>query len=746
MTTTVVHAATTVEALIRDDEAKAMDVDEPHVDSVSEEIILATYRKDAVTVAECLKRCTPETTAEMSLSRAAAVQLLGEDVYLGSHSWSTQEGFPVMYFAGANPGFRRRAVHAPAPPSRGAGRETCRVFVFSRERNRLLPSHRASNRWGRPLSRPDETYRAGSYPNEHATVAPTTRYPEDGPSRRCDTPSRAPPRGPAPRPPREKTPHMVFSRGSWNPAWTRYFATSKFRGRSSLRSPTPVGGASDDAPRPLPPSFSRPARFPSSLTDPSLSASLSPSSAKWGGADVTRVLLEAGAKVAQSTTLGVQPLHMAAQEGHVDVARLLVAHGAPCGATDRAGWSAFHYAANHRWATWRGPIDGQLAVLQLLAERGADVDAADGEGYTCAHSAAQSGKAEIIRLLRRLGARPDATTVRGVMPIHVAAEGGRAEVVDELLRWRPDLAETPDFRGHRPMHHAAYHGHADVVEVLLRHGARACPGGGTERERAEEGSETGRRGDTTPLHLAARSNALDAVMVLLAGGADPRAVDASGWTPRALAEECASRGRSDRAAHAAVDAALRVAEGGAPLRWNRRAHASYPREFRVEMHDVVRAMAAATRPVRGLAADTIVDEVIRERARSAWPEEVRPETWAAVDRIVDREEARRTTKTVAARTTRAATTTASRGGSMDDATASGSSGASSRARSGKRAAEHPPGDDDDVDGEGEGEGEVTSVAAAMSSAAFAEGVAAAAAEFVAAYQRQAHLARSLAAA
>ena len=212
MTTTVVHAATTVEALIRDDEAKAMDVDEPHVDSVSEEIILATYRKDAVTVAECLKRCTPETTAEMSLSRAAAVQLLGEDVYLGSHSWSTQEGFPVMYFAGANPGFRRRAVHAPAPPSRGAGRETCRVFVFSRERNRLLPSHRASNRLSRPLSRPDETYRAGSYPNEHATVAPTTRYPEDGPSRRCDTPSRAPPRGPAPRPPREKRHTWFFPR------------------------------------------------------------------------------------------------------------------------------------------------------------------------------------------------------------------------------------------------------------------------------------------------------------------------------------------------------------------------------------------------------------------------------------------------------------------------------------------------------------------------------------------------------
>ena len=165
------------------------------------------------------------------------------------------------------------------------------------------------------------------------------------------------------------------------------------------------------------------------------------------------------------------------------------------------------------------------------------------------------------------------------------------------------------------------------------------------------------------------------------------------------------------------------------------------------MLDVVRAMAAATRPVRGLAADTIVDEVIRERARSAWPEEVRPETWAAVDRIVDREEARRTTKTVAAaRTTRAATTTASRGGSTDDATASGSSGASSRARSGKRAAEHPPGDDDDVDvdGEGEGEGDVRGGGDVLRGVR--RGVAAAAAEFVAAYQRQAHLARSLAAA
>ena len=167
---------------------------------------------------------------------------------------------------------------------------------------------------------------------------------------------------------------------------------------------------------------------------------------------------------------------MAAQEGQVGVARLLLEHGAPAGATDRAGWSAFHYAANHRWATWRGDVSGQLEVLELLASHGANVDAGDREGYTCTHSAAQSGKCEILRLLKRLGARPDAVTARGVMPVHVAAEGGRAEAVDELLRWDPGSLLAEDFRGHQPIHHAAYHGHADVVEVLLRHGAEVHPG------------------------------------------------------------------------------------------------------------------------------------------------------------------------------------------------------------------------------------------------------------------------------
>lgn len=86
-------------------EAEPMDVEycvPPRLceEDYTREITLAAYHRDAARVASVLRLCGPKSVAEMSLSRAAAVQLLGEDVYLGSHSWSTQEGFPVMYFAG----------------------------------------------------------------------------------------------------------------------------------------------------------------------------------------------------------------------------------------------------------------------------------------------------------------------------------------------------------------------------------------------------------------------------------------------------------------------------------------------------------------------------------------------------------------------------------------------------------------------------------------------------------------------
>lgn len=94
---------------VRDDGPAPMDVEDdsyshPSSSALSEDptrdIVLAAYRGDAARVKFVLQHCETGAVANMSLKRAAAVELLGEHVYLGSHSWSTQEGFPVMYFAG----------------------------------------------------------------------------------------------------------------------------------------------------------------------------------------------------------------------------------------------------------------------------------------------------------------------------------------------------------------------------------------------------------------------------------------------------------------------------------------------------------------------------------------------------------------------------------------------------------------------------------------------------------------------
>ena len=56
-------------------------------------------------------------------------------------------------------------------------------------------------------------------------------------------------------------------------------------------------------------------------------------------------------------------------------------------------------------------------------------------------------------------------------------------------------------------------------------------------------------------------------MVLLAGGANPLRLDSHGWTPRALAAECAQRrpGAAHAAAFKSIDAVLKQAEVGLAL-------------------------------------------------------------------------------------------------------------------------------------------------------------------------------------
>jgi hypothetical protein len=160
----------------------AMDVDDAGADRTTEEIIVAAYRRDADAVASALRQCSPATTADMSLSRAAAVKLLGEDVYLGSHSWSTQEDFPVMYFAGARSSRPRpgRARVSPARPHAQIAHTTAAVlcffprnFSFCRVISRHEPLDPARERASRRDARaPRRAVRRFASPTRRPTIFP----------------------------------------------------------------------------------------------------------------------------------------------------------------------------------------------------------------------------------------------------------------------------------------------------------------------------------------------------------------------------------------------------------------------------------------------------------------------------------------------------------------------------------------------------------------------------------------------
>ena len=164
----------------------AMDVDDAGADRTTEEIIVAAYRRDADAVASALRQCSPATTADMSLSRAAAVKLLGEDVYLGSHSWSTQEDFPVMYFAGARSSRPRpgRARVSPARPHAQIAHTTAAVLCFFPRNFNFLPRHLSPRTVG-----PGAGTRVASRRASPATRRPAIREPDAAPD---DLPARVP--------------------------------------------------------------------------------------------------------------------------------------------------------------------------------------------------------------------------------------------------------------------------------------------------------------------------------------------------------------------------------------------------------------------------------------------------------------------------------------------------------------------------------------------------------------------------
>jgi len=101
-----------------------------------------------------------------------------------------------------------------------------------------------------------------------------------------------------------------------------------------------------------------------------------------GRLEVTRKLLELGAKVDIKNEDGETPLHLAMklEEGDTKISTILLEKGASPNVKDELGNTALHYAAQN----------GNLKLLKILFEHEGDINATNNFNWSVLHSAASA--------------------------------------------------------------------------------------------------------------------------------------------------------------------------------------------------------------------------------------------------------------------------------------------------------------------------------------------------------------------
>jgi len=231
-----------------------------------------------------------------------------------------------------------------------------------------------------------------------------------------------------------------------------------------------------------------------------------------------RTLLRDGGDVNAAQGDGMTALHWAATHGDAELTEVLLVAGANVRATSRLGrFTPLHVASQN----------GAAGVVTRLLARGAEAAAPTGTGATALMLAAQAGQVEAVTALLDAGAEVNAVeTTHGQSALMFAAAFDRAEVVRALMARGAssgltskvvDLAALTD-PGEGDGRPPEPQGGAGAAPPPRRPAAPAGVAGATRPFRYNE--LIGTQGGLSALHFAARQGARAAAEALVTGGAD----------------------------------------------------------------------------------------------------------------------------------------------------------------------------------------------------------------------------------
>ena len=183
-------------------------------------------------------------------------------------------------------------------------------------------------------------------------------------------------------------------------------------------------------------------------------------------AETVKLLLEAGADVKAKSATGATPLHAAIQLGKPEIAKLLIAAGAEVDAKDNQGDTPLSVAhANLVWARSVQNVDN--GPYEAVVQVLVDAGAKD-DGRTELQRAVAANDLEQVKKLIADAVDVNATGPRRITAMHIASEQGHAEILAALIEAGAKV-DVSDAQRMRPLHLAA---NAETARLLIAHGAK----------------------------------------------------------------------------------------------------------------------------------------------------------------------------------------------------------------------------------------------------------------------------------